>query len=147
MPTSLDLTQFNDHLQQAQALQKQVDEAQAAQEVYLTKARNELARIVKDKSIPLMDRWELFQDAPDSLKRHFSSLYTAKSKGLASVIQQQLEGGGRNTVFDASYILEGTEEDLRVNPNAHFWWDSSARVIDALEEVMANNIGTIHLSW
>lgn len=147
MPTPLDLTKFNEHMLQATALQKQVDDAKAAQDEHLTRARCELEKLVKDKSITLADRWEFFQDAPDSIKRHFKSLYTAKSKSLQSVIQQHLEGGGRNTMFDASYVLEGANEDLRLNPNTSFWWDSSTRVADALEEIMANNIGTIHLSW
>lgn len=147
MPNPINLTQFNEHMQQAKALQKQFDEAKAAQDLHFNKARAELEKIIKDKSIPLMDRWEFFQDAPDNLKRHLPDLYTPKSRSLRSLIEQHLEGSGRNTTLDTSYALEGADGDLRENPNAPFWWDESTRVADALEEVMEKNIGSFRLSW
>lgn len=147
MPNSINLTQFNEHMQQAKALQKQFDEAKAAQETHFTKASYELEKIIEDKSIPVIDRWEFYQDAPTNLKRHLPSLCIAKSRSLQSVIEKHLENSGRNTTLDTSELLDGAEEDLRTNPDAPFWWDKSTRVADALEEVMGKNIGSFVLSW
>ena len=147
MSNLINLTRFNEHMQQAKALQKQFDEAKAAQDTHFNQARAEMEKIIKDKSIPLMDRWEFFQDAPAHFKRALPSVYTAKSRSFQSVLDTHLEGSGRNSTYCTEDLLDGADEDLRTNPNAPFWWDESTRVADALEEVLAQNIGTIKMSW
>ena len=94
-----------------------------------------------------MDRWEFFQDAPDQIKRHLSSVYTPKSRSLRSLIDQHLEGSGRNITLNTGDALDGVDGNLRDNPDAPFWWDKSTRVADALEEVMEKNLGSFPLSW
>lgn len=147
MPSLIHRVPFDEHLLQANALQKQVDEAKAAQDAYFAKARTDLEKIIRDKSIPLMDRWEFFQDAPDQVKWHLSYVYAPKTRSLRSLIEQHLEGSGRNTTLETSNALEGVDGDLRNNPDAPFWWDKSTRVADALEEIMEKNLGSFQLSW
>ena len=147
MPSTIHRTSFDEYLLQAKALQKQVDEAKAAQDAHFAKARAEMEKIIRDKSIPLMDRWEFFQDAPDQIKWHLSSVYTPKSRSLRSLIDQHLEGSGRNTTLNTGDALDGVDGNLRDNPDASFWWDKSTRAADALEEVMEKNLGSFQLSW
>ena len=147
MPSLIHRVPFDEHLLQANALQKQVDEAKAAQDAYFAKARTDLEKIIRDKSIPLMDRWEFFQDAPDQVKWHLSYVYAPKTRSLRSLIEQHLERSGRNTILDTSNALEGVDGDLRNNPDAPFWWNKSTRVADALEEIMEKNLGSFQLSW
>lgn len=148
MTSSTFLDAFNAHMLEAAALQKVVDDAKKPLDAALKEARREMERYITNKSLPLTERWEFFMNAPASLKNHLPSIYTPRSKSFESLIAEILESDRRRSTYDTSDMLEGVAEPFQDNPDTHFWWDEKKyRVADALEEVLAKNLGSFVLDW
>lgn len=84
----------------------------------LNRAKKDFSTIIRDKSIPLDERWALFKEVPKELKNHSQFIYDIKIKGLPSRFDfwQEYEVD-RHAVVDLIDVVEMVECDIECHKN------------------------------
>jgi hypothetical protein len=133
---------------------KEYDKHKAALEVEAKQLKRDFELYIRDKSIPLVERWAFFESADDAFKNHSRWIITASSKGLKYVMDNRFDAPevyGRGKQIFTARIFEECVWDGQLWPE-NFAYDmdkekSEKLLTEALEEVLQKNIGSFCFDW
>lgn len=105
-------------------------------------SRKDFGDLIKDKSVPLDERWELFCRAPDSIKLHDRWIHEFKWEEKHQAISWYDDFYmDRHQTVDMQAIIEIMEE------NESGTEYSEEMILDMKEEILDKNLGSFCNDW
>lgn len=110
--------------------------------------KEDFANTIKDTSIPLAVRWDLFVEAPDYLKNHESWIMRFDEFDF-DVADQDYE---RHRQIQMNDVIEGMEENeyWEANPEAEELPENyvfSEKISKFKEHILSENLGSFIFDW
>lgn len=128
--------------------QKEDEIAQLGRELFA-----DFSVYIADKSVPLMTRWNFFINAHDRLKGHESYIPDFQSDGMEYVRSQVFENGEHNrgeVIYLRDIMSRWVEVDHLNFKSFEISYDEETceeKLTEAMEEVLAMNIGSFDFDW
>lgn len=131
---------------------KQETEAQIKKEA--SKLKSDFEDFISNKSVPLLERWELFSNTDDSLKNNYQWLIQGKRSGLKYVMDHWFNDfgqHGKGKVINISELLEELAYRGEFHPDCfdnNLPEDEALSLLkETLEEVLERNLGSFVYDW
>lgn len=105
---------------------------------------------IKDREIPLEERWEFWRLAPDQLKRHDNWIFHGSSL-LDKIIDNGCNCWGRGTLVDIADEICNIQENIRYceeHPDYPYGRELTQGELNVLkEEMLSVNLGSFKYDW
>lgn len=140
------LEQFNTRIANLNELQKKVDEESSAM-------KEDFRKLITDKTIPLVKRWDFWLFAPSSLKEHYDWLpdYGTIQNRYAKFCCDAPEIYGRGRQVDWSDLLDDAfSEDGMVRACTRYTGEimfTQEEMTELLESILTDNVATFKFDW
>lgn len=140
------LQQFNTRIANLNELQKKVDEESSAMKA-------DFQRLITDKTIPLVERWDFWISAPSSLKEDHDWLpqYGTLQNRYAKFYCDAPEVYGRGRQVEWSEILDFVfAEDGTVDACSNYKGVvvfTQEEMTELLESILSDNVATFKFDW
>jgi hypothetical protein len=108
--------------------------------------------MIKDKSIPLMERWKIFNNSDDDFKNQQDWLYRAKGVGMKYIMDNWLDAPevyGRGKTIIIKDLFEEVVYGDELNYTGYKLNDEKMKqiLISALEEILESNLSSFKFDW
>jgi hypothetical protein len=141
------------------SMSKSIQEVKAAiatAQTLLASVKTDFAKVIRDKSIPLDERWELFKNAPSEFKNHNQWIYDFTLKGMSSrfSLWQEYEVE-RHSHVDLIDIIGMVEHDVNAHNKGeeleYCFTEKLVKIPDIViqmkEELLLGNMASFTYDW
>lgn len=113
-----------------------------------TDAKAEFTAYITNRSLPVLERWKVFSNAPIELRRYKPTIPHFESEYLC-LVERHFSENGKYVIIDIINEFNYRWINLDTNelmPDRYFDWEEE-NLEEGLEEILSMNLGSYKIDW